>query len=149
MATRRDLIWVDAQGENVLHILTGNGSMSAVMSQLIALSNADVLDWWEAANNARTPTPNTGTYPTVRVQALLNFRTSTTGSEARIFIPSPKSSIFLSDGVTVDPSAVSALISAVEGVIIAGDSSVVDQFVGGQIYASRTNAIASLQTFTP
>lgn len=149
MALRRDLIWVDAQGENVLHIMTGASSMAAIMSNLISFSNADVLDWWEATNNARTPTPTVATYPTVRVQAILEFRSSATGSAGRLFIPSPKSSIFLSDGVTVDPSAIGALISAVEGVLLAGDSTTVDQFIGGQIYATRTNAIASLQTFTP
>lgn len=149
MATRRDLIWIDAQGENVLHILTGASDMAAVQSNLIALSNADVLTFWQAVESIRTPTPSTGIFPTVRVQAVLTFRDSTTGSLARLFIPAPKESIFLADGSTVDPTAIGGLISAVEGTIIAGSGNPVDQFVGGEIFATRTNAIASLQIFSP
>jgi hypothetical protein len=147
--TRRSLIWIDAQGENVLHIVSGNGSLAGVMSHLQALSNAGVSNWWEAPNNALSPTPGTGIYPTVRVQAVLEFRDSTSGSLARLFIPAPLSTIFLGDRTTVDPSAIGGLISAVEGVVLAGSGNPVDQFVGGQIYATRTNAIASLQTYFP
>lgn len=147
--TRRGVVWIDAQGENLLHVMTGVSSMSAVQSGLAALSNAGPLFDWEAEEDSFSPAPTSSVYPTVRVQAVLIFQDSSTASIAKLYVPAPLSSIFLSDGVTVDPSAIGSLISAVEGVIVAGSGNPVDTFVGGQIIATKINAIASLQPFSP
>lgn len=147
-ATRTGYVWIDAQGERVLHVSTTASGAGSILSQLKALSNADFSFSWEAVEHVFTPSPVAATYPTVRVSAQLNY-SDATGSLAKLYIPAPVTGIFLSDGVTIDPTAITALNAAVIGQLLAGSGAPVTAFLGGQLWQQKISGIASLQVFTP
>lgn len=147
-AHRTGVVWIDAQGERVLHVLTTTTGGLTLLSDIKAKSNADQSFNWDAAENVISPAPVVATYPTVRVTAQLLF-TDATGSIAKLYIPAPVSSIFLSDGVTVDPAQVATIISDAIGTLLAGSGLPVTMFLGGQLWQQRINALGSLQVFTP
>lgn len=145
---RTGIVYVDAQGENVLHVLTTQSGAGTIIADILALSNAAELFDWEAEENSVNGTPTVATYPTVRVNAQLFFQDDT-GSIAKLYIPAVVDSIFLPDSVTVDPSAISTLISDCIGNLTAGSGNPVTMFTGGQLWQQRINAIASLQVLNP
>lgn len=147
-AKRMGVVYIDAQGERVLHVMTTNTGAGSILSEILALSNADGSFDWEATESVFSPAPVVATYPTVRVSAQLNF-SDATGSLAKLYIPAPKNTFFLSDGVTVDPTAITSLIAACNGTLLAGSGSPVTMFLGGQLWQSKISGIASLQVFTP
>jgi hypothetical protein len=148
MAERANLIWVDSQGEQVLHIIVTSTGVSSIRTALQAASNAVVTADSEGTNVSFSSTPTVATYPSVRTTARLNF-VSASGSRGSLLLPAPQSSIFLTDGVTVDPTAITGIITAAVGNLLAGDSTLVTMFTGGELVATRFSGIASAQLFTP
>lgn len=146
MSDRATIIWVDAQGEQALHLIVTASGVSSIRTQLAALSNAGVKETSEGTIATFSPTPAVATYPTVRQSAVLQFADAV-GSIGRLIIPAPISSIFLSDGVTIDPTAITALITATVGSLLAGSSLPVTHFVGGQLVATKFGGISSAQLF--
>lgn len=145
---RRNLVWTDAQGESVLHVISTASGGAAIQSALEGHSNAVVATFWEGTDQETTSSPVVATYPTVRVTTQLIF-SNAVGSIAKLYLPSPISSIFLSDKVTVDPLAIGPIIAAALGNLLAGDKTPVTQFVGGQLWQQKITGIASLQAFEP
>lgn len=123
---------------------TGLGTLA---TEIQAVSNALLREATFGPQNFLSGSPTVATYPTVRQTANLFFRDSTTGATARVYIPAPVSSIFLPDGVTVDPTAITALIAAVVAQVISGSGNLVDQFVGGQLEATRVGLLNSAPLF--
>lgn len=147
MSQRGVIIYIDAQSEETMHMQVLDTGFGSLITELQAKSNALIRQTSIGPNTFLSGTPTVGTYPTVRQTANLQFRDSTTGSVARVYIPAPVSSIFLPDGVTVDPSQITALISAVTAQVLAGSGNVVDTFVGGVLEATRVGLLNSAPLF--
>jgi len=141
------VVWIDSQSENVLHVMTTTAGAGTILSDLAALSNAAPSFQWEGDIVDLSPAPVVATYPSVRVTARLFFTDAATGSIATLYIPAPKPSILLPDGVTVDPSAITTLITDCIGNLVAGSGNTVTMFTGGQLWQQRISGIASLQVF--
>lgn len=146
MADRAVHIWADAQGEQTMQLVVTASGVSSIRTQLLAVSNATIVESSEGTIVNYSTTPVVGTYPTVRTTAVLQF-TDSVGSIGRLLIPAPLSSIFLSDGVTVDPAAITSLISACIGNLKAGNTNPVTNFLGGQLVATRFGGVSSAQLF--
>lgn len=147
-ANRLGVVYIDAQGERVMHVITSNANAGILTLDIEDLSNSRREFQWQAGATDFVPAPVVATYPSVRVQAQLIFR-DVAGSIAKLWIPAPKSSIFLPDGVTVDPSAIATLISDATGLLLAGSGNPVAAFVGGQLISTKISGVTSLQVFTP
>ena len=145
MSKKAGLVWIDAMGERVLHVVTTSAGVGAIETEMQALCNAQVVECWEGLDEIYTVTPSTADYPTTRVTAVLTFADAI-GSTAKLYLPAPSSAIFMSDGVTVDPTAISSLITACIGSLVAGSGNTVVSFVGGSAVSTKINAIASLAT---
>jgi len=145
---RTGIVYVDAQGENVLHVITTQSGAGTIISDILALSNADEVFNWEAEETSVSPSPVVAQYPTVRVTCQLLFQDDT-GSIAKLYIPAVHGDIFLPDNVTVDPAAISTLIGDCIGNLTAGSGAPVTMFTGGQLWQQKINAIASLQVLNP
>lgn len=145
MANRGGLIWVDAQGERVLHVLTYSGALGPLITALEGASNGQVVENWAGVIGSNPTAPVVATYPTVRMTAQLNY-VDGSGSRATVFLPAPVSSIFLGDGITVDPAniLVGIINAAVIGNVLAGSGSPVVSFTGGQLIATRFSGIATI-----
>ena len=147
MSVRSVLIWTDAQGEETVHMVVTNAGLGGLVAALNGVSNAFIR---EESSGTRTSHAGSGvvaTYPTVRSTANLQYRDSTTGSMDRIYVPAPVSGIFLGDGVTVNPAAIATLNAAVIGSVLAGSLNPVDQFIGGQLEATRVGLLNSAPLF--
>lgn len=143
MAKKAGLVWIDAQGEKVLHVITTDTGVGAIETALEAKSNAGVVECWEGLDELSSPTPTAATYPTVRATVVLTF-TDGVGSFAKLFIPAPVSSIFAADGVSVDPTQIAGIIAAAVGHLVCGSGNVATAYVGGQLLGTRFNAISSV-----
>lgn len=122
-------------------------AFGSLIAQLNAVSNAFVREQSIGPRVTNSGSATVATYPTVRQTANLMFRDSGTGSMARVYVPAPISGIFLPDGVTVDPTTITSLIAAVTAQVLAGSGNLVDQFVGGQLEATRVGLLNSAPLF--
>lgn len=148
LVERAVIIWADSQGEQTLNIYVTSTGVSAIRTNLAALSNAVPVESSEGTRVAISGTPTVATYPSVRSNARLYFRAAS-GSRGTLLIPAPISSIFLSDGVTIDPSAVSSLVTAALGNLVCGDSTLAAVFDGGELVQTKFSGISSAPLFTP
>lgn len=143
MNKKAGVIWVDAQGERVMHVITTSSGVGSIETALGNHSNAGVVECWEGVDEFPTALTSVSTYPTVRATAVLTFRDAT-GSIAKLFLPAPSSAIFMSDGVTVDPSQISDIISSAVGNLISGAGNTVISFVGGELIATKFSGISTV-----
>lgn len=143
MAKKAGLIWTDAQGERVVHVITTSTGVGAIETALQGHSQAGIIECWEGLDEFLSTAPGTGQYVTVRVTAVLEF-TDGMGSSGKLFIPAPDSSIFIAGGDTVDPTAVADVIAAAVGNLICGSGNVATAFTGGWILRTRVNAITTV-----
>ena len=139
---RAGIIWVDAQGEQSLNVITTASGVGAIETALQAKSNAGIVECWEGPLETFTTTPTVATYPSNRTVAILLFQDSL-GSSGRLYIPSPVTSIFDSSGNIVDPTQVSSIISAAIGNLRAGNGNAVTMFVGGYLSKAPVRALES------
>lgn len=130
MALKRSIIWLDAGGRTTLTIPCTSAGASSIMSALQGKSNADVQEWWEGFDNVLFPTPSSSLYPDTTDSARLTF-TDTSGSLANLSLVAPQASIFMADGVTVNPAAIAAIIGASIGNLCSGAGGVVTSYVSG------------------
>jgi len=141
MASKRaGLVWVDAQGEQVLHVITTATGVGPIETALAAVSNAGVVECWEGSLEDFNPTPTAAVYPSARSTAILLFRDDV-GSTARLYVPAPVSSLFNSAGDTVSPAAAASIISAAIGNLRAGSGNTVTAFAGGYLSKAPTRAV--------
>jgi hypothetical protein len=126
---RRYMVWVDANGFTRLTLVNGDAPMTGVQTQLVALSNADVLNSTESALTVNPPFPPGAAYRTVGDAAVLTF---TDGTDlVDITLPAPLSSIFLADQATVDITQIGAMIAAVVGTVRTSSGGLVTAYVAG------------------
>lgn len=131
-------VWIDANGQQTVRSLTSQSSTAAVVSALEAYSNATALSFAEGPLVNPGASPSTGAYLSARQVAYLRF-TDGAGHVAVVALPSPKSNIFMSDGVTVDPTAIAPLIAACIGVIQTGAGTLVTAFQSGSLGEGSVN----------
>jgi hypothetical protein len=100
---------------------------AAMTGKLIELGV--VLHW----SRAQKPAGPLGTYAHVYQQALLNFGDGGT-ERTKITIPTPLTTDFLADGITVNPADanVAALIAQIEALCIAQSGSAFNEYLGGR-----------------
>lgn len=134
------VIWLDFNGvtrQTVLKSLTGAGAIWAAAQ---AASAAQVEKSWESVTGTSVGTATNTLYQSVKQSARLIYQTAS-GSNLYVTIPAPLRSIFLADGVTVDPS--NALVLAVNAAAIGslsdGGGSTAAVYIGGLLNPSRND----------
>lgn len=130
MADRRTTVWQDAGGRTSAHLLTTSGGAAAVEAALAAKSNAGVLLSWEGALTVGAPAPVNAPYPDVQDVALLVYSTAG-GTLVKVALPAPQASIFMADGVTVDPAQIGAITAAIIANVVTAGGAAVTAYVGG------------------
>lgn len=131
MATQRQTaLWVDGNGTTVTHQLTTSGGAAAILTQLIALSNASPFMTWEGPLNTFVPSPPGGIFRSALDVATLVFQAGPS-SILEIGLPAPTSSIFFPDQETVDPATIAALIAAVIAGAVTPTGVAATSFIGG------------------
>lgn len=138
------LIWVDAQGQRVLHIITTDTGVGSIEAALEAHSNAAVVECFEGDDEVNVVVTSTSRFPSCRDTVLLNFSDGA-GSIARLYLPAPIDDIFLSDGVTVDPSKIGDVISAATSHLLSGAGNLVVAFDGGQLIGTKFSGLVTVQ----
>lgn len=129
--SRLYLVWIDASGFTRLTLLNTASGAATLLPSLFALSNADYLNAVENTLSVNgSPSPVTAQYPVVSDSAVLLFQ-DVAGEQVSIQIPAPKGSVFLADQMTVDPTAVSTLVTAAIGTLVTSSGSAVTSFIGG------------------
>lgn len=101
----RSELWVDAAAGATITRINSQGSAATIVSDLLAISNADEQQSWEGtlAVNA-APAPVAAQYQSVTQRVTFVFTTTAAGVLVELTLPAPKAAIFLSDGRTVDLS---------------------------------------------
>lgn len=103
--TTRSTVWVDAGAGATITRINSQGSAAAIVSDLLAVSNADVQQDWEGTLSVNsTPTPTAALLQSVTQRVSLVFTTTAPGVLVTLILVAPKSAIFLADGRTVDLS---------------------------------------------
>lgn len=111
----RTTVYVDVNGFTRSALLTTTAGAGGIQTAILAVSDADMLDWWEGTLNINpSPAPVNSPFNSVKDAALLNFATTGT-SLLQVTLPAPKASIFFGDLETVNPASIAALIAAVVG----------------------------------
>lgn len=127
----RSIVWVDGAGGSTISLIRALTSASTIETELLAVSNSDWFNEWEGTLNINlSPAPTIASYQSVSQQATLVFQCAD-GTTARVNVIAPKLSIFLADGVTVDPTAISSLITACVGTLLSATLSPATAFVSG------------------
>jgi len=99
----RSTLWVDAGAGVTITRINSDGSAAVIVSDLLALSNADVQQDWEGTLGVNaTPTPTAANYQSVTQRVTFVFTTTAPGVLVEVTLPAPKESIFLADLRTVD-----------------------------------------------
>ena len=112
----------------LVRTITGAGTL---MSDIVAVSDADWINWWEGTLNVNgAPAPTAAQYQSVGQQAHLVFACAD-GTSARIDIPAPQIGIFLSDGVTVDATMIATLIADAIGNLLSPSQSPATAYLSG------------------
>lgn len=135
---RMSVVWQDANGQQTVRSISTAFGGSTILGDLFALSNAAPFQYWEGTLVTPSDTPSTNPYLSARQVAYLTFRDAANNT-ARLALVSPHSSIFLSDGVTVDPSAISTLITDCIGNLMTAAGTTVTVFVSGVLAGGAVN----------
>lgn len=131
MAKNRSVVYSDAATGVTIKLLRSVSGGTTLRDDALALSNADWVNDWEGDLNINgAPAPVVAQYQSVSQQATLVFLCAD-GTSARIDIPAPKLSIFLSDGVTVDATAITTLIADAVGELLSPSLSPAVSFQSG------------------
>lgn len=131
-------VWIDFNGRSRQTIVKTTGGLAPVIPSLQAASLAALAQFWESPLVMSTATSTPGTYQTVGDTARLLFQT-TAGTIVRITLPAPNLSIFMADGITVDPTnpLVAAIIAAVIANCTDGSGHACVAYVGGNYDRSK------------
>jgi len=137
MAINRSIVWVDSGGNNTITLLRTSTGAGTIEGDILALSDADWFNQWEGTLFVNgSPAPTFAQYPSVTQQATLQFMCAD-GTVARVDIPAPQIGIFLSDGVTVDPSMITTLITDCIGNLLSSSLSPAVSYLVG--FLNRRN----------
>ena len=132
MALNMSTVWLDNSGRGTINLIRTNTGGSGIQGAIDAVSNAGVFNTWEGTLVITTPSSTTATYASVTSEALLQFQCAD-GTEAQLAIPAPSLSIFLSDGVTVDQTMITALIAACIGTLVSTSLSPATAYLSGYL----------------
>jgi len=128
---------VDSGGNNTITLIRTDTGASTIQTDLLALSNADWFNEWEGTLNLNgSPAPTFADYPSVTQQATIIFQCAD-GTTARVDIPAPQIGIFLSDGVTVDSTMITTLITDCIGNLMSSSLSLATAYLTG--FLNRRN----------
>lgn len=130
MANNRSVLWTDAGARATITLIRTLTGGATIQSDVEALSNAGVLNEWDGTLTVTTPSTSSAQYPSVTQQATLVFLCAD-GTTARIDIPAPALSIFLSDGVTVDATTIGILIADCIGNLLSTTLSPATAYLSG------------------
>jgi len=122
-------LWVDASGRQTVTLIRNVSSGCPIQAQVIALSAALPLQDWEGPIDSHSPTPAASTYQ-IGDWAYLQYANAD-GSESQIAIPAPLTTLFLSDGRTVDPTQLTALNAAAIGTLGGYSGSAAATYISG------------------
>lgn len=136
MTFARTCIWTDANGNTQLRVIRGNASLSTIMTQLQNYSNAIVSEYWEGTDTLTGSTPATSAYLSGKQLVMLNF-TDGAGSNSRLLLPAPATSIFNADGTTVSALAIGPLIAACVGTLLCPSGNSATAFVDGSLQGGK------------
>ena len=127
----RSVVWVDGAGGSTITLIRALTSASSIETELLAVSNADWFNEWEGTLNINTsPAPTIASYQSIAQVATLNFLCAD-GTLAEVRLVAPKLSIFLADGLTVDSTMITSLITACVGTLLSATLSPAASFVAG------------------
>ena len=126
------LVWVDAAGGNSFRTIKVSGDPSAIITALTARSNAGIAQYWGGPLNQPGNLPTIADYPTAAQVAYLRF-VDASGAVANVALPAPPTSIFLADGINVDPSQITGIISACVGTLVTASGAPVVAYQSGTL----------------
>jgi hypothetical protein len=127
----RSIVFVDGAGGSTISLTRALTSAATIQSEVLAVSNADWFNEWEGTLNINTsPSTVVAEYQSVRQRATLTFLCAD-GTSARVDIVAPKLAIFLADGVTVDSTMITSLITACVGTLLSATLSPATAFLSG------------------
>jgi len=111
----RSSVWADANGYTVIQMIRTDTGAGAIDDDLEVLSNAVRTQCWEGNQQLGAGTPTAALYQSSQQVARLTFLCAD-GSEAVLKVFAPKSTIFLTDGVTVDITNTDVVLLATDAV---------------------------------
>lgn len=127
----RSVLWTDVSGLQTITLVRTNAGATALQAAMLAVSNADYLQWWESAITANgAPAPVAATYQSVTDRAVLTF-VCADNTQAVLQVIAPQSAIFMADQQTVNPVAIAALIAAAIGSLVSTTGSLATTYVAG------------------
>ena len=129
-------VFIDATGRTRMQVIKALTNPCTILNNVQALSNAAVAYNFDGPIDPQIGTSTAAMYQPAQLYANLLFQTAA-GTNINLQIISPKASIFLADNVTVDPSAITALISACIGQLSDGAGNVAITYLGGALAPSR------------
>jgi len=136
---RLSMVWVDAAGLTTMSYYdTDDATGNTIAADVAGLSNAGQLAFWHGDLTVFSPpTIPGGDYQLVQTYALLIY-VDAAGNEATIRIPAPLTSIFNSDGRTVNPVAIATLTADVVGHVVTSAGNLVTAFKAGVLQGKRS-----------
>lgn len=128
----RSTIWLDANGYTQIGMLRTNTGAGAIQAAIAAVSNAGLQQCWEGSQTVTGAAPTAALYQSGQQIVRLTFLCAD-GSEAVVKVFAPQSTIFLTDGVTVDPANanVATLIAACIGNLESATGALATAFLSG------------------
>lgn len=132
MSNQRYALWVDAYGitRPTLPLADNSTASAAIQTALLAKSNAIVASYSEGTLTVTGASPATGIFQSVRDAAILSFLCAD-GTIAKLTLPAPLQSIFLSDEETVDSTQIAGIITACLSHLTSASGSLASSFIGG------------------
>lgn len=123
-------VWIDASGKTRQTILNTATGQSAILAEIESLTNAGLVQSWEATPDNPNEIGVNDTFSSVRDYVKVLFSCAD-GSEASVTVPAPIAGLFLADGQTLDASAVSGLATACIGQLRSASGSLAESLLGG------------------
>jgi hypothetical protein len=124
---------VDGAARATITRIRTNSGAGGIQTQLLAVSNADYNDYWEGTDTINgSPSPTVAQYQSVTQRANLSFLCAD-GTIALLDIIAPQIGIFLSDGITVDATMITALITAAVGTLESTSGSLATAYLAGTL----------------
>lgn len=141
---RRTMRWWDIHGNSRLTHLVGiteslGTDFDAIMSAMLAVSNAVISHYWESEMEVLANEPTIEGYNSCGDQCRITF-VDGLGNETVVVLPAPNRVIFLADGKTLDleqANVVTFIEAALEELVVPTSGLAVTRCVGG-VLAKRT-----------
>jgi len=130
------VIWGDSNGAQQLRTIETQAGASSRTAAIQVYNHAAPSQTSEGPPVYPGVPPVVGVYPSAESVAYLRFADAA-GFVAVLALPAPDTSIFLADGVTVDPLAIGGIIVAATASLVTAAGNLVTTFVGGSLGQGR------------